>query len=366
MSFLPPLSSTSDGWIGRRISLERSLVCAQDGLLPVALALPDGRLAVLLRTGGPHLSIHGTLSLVESADGGRSWSRPLELLPGGMDYRNPALGLNQQGELLVACWAAGLHAYDQKEHGMEWSLQNRAAWQRPALVTLIRAGDSVWSEPRFSSSRLLDLASPYGRIAGAGGGRLAMNLYGNARHNPQGARNTAILCFSEDGGRTWPEERLIGYGLSETALLPLQEAGAWLAVARRDDGCLLPLRSKDDGQTWQAAPPLTRPGEHPADLTRLHNGDIVLSFGRRIRPYGCAAWLSRDEGRTWLSDQEILLAGDGLENADLGYPSTVEVMPGKLVTLLYYACGSGMTRAFQGWGHASCQAIHWSAALWEV
>jgi len=363
MTFLPPLSATSDGWLGRRICLERSLVCAQDGLLPVLLATPDARLIALLRTGGPHLSIHGTLSMVESADGGRSWSRPRELLPGGMDYRNPALGVNGQGELIVACWAAGLHAYLQEEHGMQWSLQNRSAWQRPALVTLVRSRDCLWSEPRFSTSLLLDLASPYGRMARTSDGRMAMNLYGNARENPRGARNTAILCFSEDGGRTWPDERLIGYDLSETALLPLQEKGAWLAVARHDDGCLLPLRSGDDGQSWQAGPPLTRCGEHPADLTRLSSGEIVLTFGRRIRPFGCAAWLSDDDGRSWRHDREILLAADGLENADLGYPSTVEVQAGHLVTLMYYASGSGMTRAFQGWGHASCQAIHWSAEL---
>ena len=75
---------------------------------------------------------------------------------------------------------------------------------------------------------------------------------------------------------------------------------------------------------------------------------------------GCGALLSADEGRSWNHDAEILLAGDGVANDDLGYPSTVQMNSGSIVTLLYYASGSEMSQdSSRGWGAVSCQAIHY-------
>jgi hypothetical protein len=93
---------------------------------------------------------------------------------------------------------------------------------------------------------------------------------------------------------------------------------------------------------------VTRDGEHPADLTVLQSGCVLLTFGRRIRPMGCGALWSEDGGHTWRADREILLAGDGVESADLGYPSTVQLADGHIVTVLYYASGSEMSEGLRG------------------
>ena len=56
----------------------------------------------------------------------------------------------------------------------------------------------------------------------------------------------------------------------------------------------------------------------------------------------------------------MLLAGDGIEGGDLGYPSTVQLADGTIVTALYFASGSEMTGNFMNdWGRVSCQAIHY-------
>jgi hypothetical protein len=111
------------------------------------------------------------------------------------------------------------------------------------------------------------------------------------------------------------------------------------------------------GRTWTVPVEVTRDGEHPADLILLESGRLLLTFGRRIRPMGCGALLSADGGRSWDTDHEVLLTGDGVENSDLGYPSTVQLASGQIVTLLYYASGSEM--APHNWGSISCQAIHY-------
>ena len=95
---------------------------------------------------------------------------------------------------------------------------------------------------------------------------------------------------------------------------------------------------------------MTSDGEHPADLTLLHSGRLLLTFGRRIRPR-CRSGRNRDH--------EALLAGDGVDNTDLGYPSTVQLADGAIVTAVYYASGSEMSADWRGWGHVSCQAIHY-------
>ncbi|MCB9396646.1 MAG: exo-alpha-sialidase [Acidobacteria bacterium] len=361
----PPQLCESDFWVGRRGSLKRSLVCALQGYIPVLVHLGGEQLAAVYRTGGSHLSIHGTLAISESEDGGISWTTPMELFPRGMDYRNPAIGLDQTGQLLVCAWAAGKHAYQLSEDGLKWSLENRALWKEPALALIRRDASGTWSDPIFHTSPLLDLCSPYGRIVNGPAGTLLMNLYGNPIENPQGARNASVLALSRDNGASWDTQRRIGYGYSETALLWLAENETLYAAARCDDGSVHLLSSQDLGESWSEPLFQTRVGEHPADLTALPNGRVLLTYGRRIRPMGCAARLF-DPQTGFLDTAEILLAGDGVEDADLGYPSTVRLASGGLVTVLYYASGSQMSRAWAGWGSVSCQALHWSSQFFEL
>src|SRR6476620_7578947 len=55
---------------------QRILVAPGQGYFPVAVRLKDGKIAVVLRGGGPHLSMNGRLDIVISSDEGKSWSKP--------------------------------------------------------------------------------------------------------------------------------------------------------------------------------------------------------------------------------------------------------------------------------------------------
>ena len=59
-----------------------------------------------------------------------------------------------------------------------------------------------------------------------------------------------------------------------------------------------------------------------------------MSYGYRRPPYGNRARVSADNGRSW--GEEISLSEDGA-NGDLGYPSTVEMGDGVLLTVWYEA-----------------------------
>ncbi|MCD6521085.1 MAG: exo-alpha-sialidase [Anaerolineae bacterium] len=360
------LMGEADVFIGRRKRFRRYLVCSMEGYFPVLVRTGENALAVVFRVGAPHIGITGTLALSTSQDGGKSWSDPQELFPRWDDNRNPAFGVTRSGRLLLAFWKARLHAYkaDPSGRGLYYRAQeeDQELWEKvPALYYCFNEdGGKTWSEPLPYSSQLLSLASPYGRILQAPDGTLLMGVYGRPRQAKEGQRYASILLRSRDGGQTWGEESLVAFGYNETAFAFLPD-GRLLAAARSESGHVAILSSEDGGYSWSSPAPLTRDGEHPADLTVLQSGRVLLSFGRRIRPLGCGALLSEDGGRTWRMDREVLLAGDGIENTDVGYPSTVQLADGHIVTVLYYASGSEMSQGWGGWGRVSCQAIHY----WE-
>lgn len=355
------LRGYSDVFVGRRSRLARYLVCALEGYFPVLAQTGANSLAVIYRTGATHIGIAGTLATSYSTDGGKSWADSLRVTPRWNDDRNPAFGVNRQGEWVAAFWRARLQSYRDENtgNGLAYKGPDSETLQTPATFTATSSTQGKsWTEPLVYRSELLALASPYGRIISLADGMLLMCLYGTPRQATGGVRDITILCRSSDGGHTWGNESLVANGYNETSFLALPD-GKLLAASRSESGHIAILESLDNGHTWSTPRQVTRDGEHPADLTLLQSGRVLLTFGRRIRPFGAGALLSADNGKTFDLEHEVLLAGDGVENSDLGYPSTVQVDDGHIVTVLYYAAGSEMSQQFGGWGDVSCQAIHY-------
>jgi hypothetical protein len=70
----------------------------------------------------------------------------------------------------------------------------------------------------------------------------------------------------------------------------------------------------------------------PSHLLRLKDGRLLMSYGHRRPPFGNQARASSDHGRTWSDPTTISNDGAG---GDLGYPSTVQLDDGSLVTVWY-------------------------------
>jgi len=353
------LSAESDVFVGVRRRLRRYLVCSMQGHFPVLIRTGDSALAIVFRTGAPHVGISGTLAVSTSADGGRSWSDPVKVQPRWDDNRNPAFGVNARGNLVLAYWKARLHAYqDDSGSGLLYAGSSNGDIGRVPALCIAHSTDNgrSWGEPQCCLSEHLSLASPYGRIT-RGHDVLFLPVYGRPRED-MGCRDASYLLRSTDGGTTWDHETLVATGHNETSIAWLPD-GRLLAAARSESGHVATCFSDNGGESFSQPVQVTRDGEHPADLTVLQSGRVLLTFGRRIRPYGCGALMSSDGGATWSRDKEILLAGDGAESTDLGYPSTVQLADGHLVTALYYASGSQMSEDWRGWGRVSCQAIHY-------
>ena len=70
----------------------------------------------------------------------------------------------------------------------------------------------------------------------------------------------------------------------------------------------------------------------PSHLLRLKDGRLLMSYGYRRPPYGNQARVSQDNGKTW--SEPMTISGDGA-SGDLGYPSTVQLDDGSLLTVWY-------------------------------
>lgn len=358
---IEPERIQSDIFIGKRKRLERYLVCALQGYFPVMCQTGPLSLAVIYRTGGTHISMAATLAVARSDDGGKSWSDPVEIAPRGQDVRNPALGVNSKGELIAAYWVAkDWYVYENGSYVWRPD-QAQADFGASCYTTISKDGGISWGEPRQLSFKNLRSGCPYGRIISDSKGNLLMSVYGEpADGSSEKKENQVCLLRSYDDGYTWTDESIVARDFNETSFVLLPDGSLAAAARNWSKGAFVALTfSKDDGYTWSEPEQVTRPAEHPADLTLLQSGKLLLTFGRRIRPMGCGALLSTDLGQTWQTDKEVLLAGDGIANGDLGYPSTVQLADGKIVTVLYYASGSEAASGHSGWGDVSCQAIHY-------
>ena len=100
---------------------------------------------------------------------------------------------------------------------------------------------------------------------------------------------------------------------------------------KRNAGETLQSESDDGGKTWSMPHSIGVWGL-PSHLLRLRDGRLLMSYGHRRRPFGNQARISADHGRTW--SEPLTISGDGV-GGDLGYPSTVELTDGSLLSVWY-------------------------------
>lgn len=350
-----------DAWAGRRVEIERCLVCAMQGQFPVIARGAAGEVAAVFRVGAGHYGLTGTLATALSTDGGRTWSGPIEVAPRGEDVRNPAFAIAGDGRWVLGYWKAGVHCYPALGGGeRRWRSPLEGGEEPDTFVVTSDDRGRTWSEPFAVRSDRLAWVSPFGRIVTCADGTLLMSAYGGVRgSNPPGRVDT-IVMRSKDDGRTWGDESAVLMLANEMSICAVGDE--LVGAARRVDGSTAIVRSADGGRTWSEPVAATRSGEHPADLCVLRESKLLLmTYGRRRRPLGCATKTSGDGGATW-SDHEVLLAGDGLGH-DVGYPSTVQLDDGTLLTALYFANGSAGSEGQASWGETSCQVLRYPESL---
>lgn len=301
------------------------------GYFPVAIRLNNGDILAVMRGGAAHVGVKGRLDLVRSTDHGKTWSSPWTAIDGKLDDRNPALGQLKDGTVVLAYAVAG--GYD--EAGLRFKGDRKDRIFDGVYLMFSKDNGRTWSKPardpaihNFYTGN--GHVSPYGKIVQLGDGVVLMTVY-FAFFDERG--NQSYIFRSTDGGKTFGDPVLVGKHFNETGLAVLRD-GRLLAAMRSEKGAHLAItESRDQGRAWSTPSQITSDSQHPADLIQLRDGRVLLTYGQRNAPRGIHAMISPD-GTTWDKSKDIVLADDA-PNTDCGYPSSVEVEPGKIVTLYY-------------------------------
>ena len=91
--------------------------------------------------------------------------------------------------------------------------------------------------------------------------------------------------------------------------------------------------SHDFGETWTKPVQLLEDmGGAPPHLFIHSSGTLVCTYGYRLEPFGIKAMFSKDCGKSWNTGYDLYVNGV-LE--DIGYPSTVELKDGSMLTVFY-------------------------------
>ena len=308
----------------------RSTVVKGGGYFPVIARLQNGEIAAVIRGGGAHMGRGGRLDLVFSSDDGETWSAPQTVVEGPDDDRNPALGVAEDGTLVLAYVIT-------RGYGPDGKIQK-------ALIDgvyVIRSTDhgKTWGAPSKIDNFPSQLVSPYGKIINIEDGGLLMHIYAEDDLLGFGAKEGRYYAYafrSWDGGKTWDDISFISDGFGEIGFLQTKEKkilAAMRAVDRSEGGIHL-SESTDNGKTWSRPLRVTFDSEHPADLIELADGRIIMTHGQRTRPMGVQALVSDDGGTTWKQKDKLALAWQA-PNRDTGYPSSLVRRDGKILTLYY-------------------------------
>ena len=329
-------------------------VCAWPNLT----VLRDGTIIATIFNQPSHARSEGDVECWASTDGGKFWKKRgmPTLHDPNANRMNVAAGMANNGDLIVV--ASG------------WSLTPASKpGDAPNIVSVLRPWVSVSSDGGRTWKIKKDafpLAEkdmtefiPFGDILPGNDGSLRVLAYAQSIDKKI---NKVSMFRSTDDGKTWRwlshvsdghkvKESIDGH--NETAFLHLG-GGKWIAAARRWRGgqALDLIRSDDDGKTWRYDQALTESNQHPAHLLRLNNGHLLLTYGNRISgQFGVAVKISQDEGKTW---GEEFLVIDDLTSGDSGYPASVQLPDGKIMTA-YYSVGV-----------ASHQRYHMGTVIWNL
>jgi hypothetical protein len=307
----------------------------------------DGELLLVFSGGRErHVCPFGRVEMMRSHDGGKSWGWPQVLLDGPIDDRDAGVVETAKGSLLVTTFTSLAYEPILQKAEQDGSWDQAKLWRWQAAHGRVNAEQrlaalGVWmkrsTDGGVTWSGRYDclVSSPHGPVQ-LTDGRL---LYAGKDLWREPAR--VGVCESKDDGQTW----------SWLAEIPVREGDSHKehhelhAVEAADGRIIVHVRnhntknaretlqceSSDGGKTWSQLRSIGVWGL-PSHLLRLRDDRLLMSYGHRRAPLGNQARVSEDHGRTW--SEPLLLSADG-SSGDLGYPSTVQLTDGSLLTVWY-------------------------------
>ena len=314
---------------------------------PSVARTSGGDLIVLFTRTEEHLGPNGAILLSLSTDNGKTWLQPIVLLDTPIDDRESGITTLRDGRIVGHFWSTfwTKESYERLApnsygHNLldKWiatvgQREYRDAKRNSGASTSVSSdGGRTW----------LKLARGHDSVHGGIELETGGLLLASYRESPDSIK----VNVADSVSGPWrhlativsPHPKSLSFG--EPHLLQLRGGRVIMmirATARpyndRDPRCVLWESYSDDmGKTW--APPFaTSLWGFPPHLALLADGRVLCTYGYRRTPYGERACLS-DDGVHWSLKDEVVLRDDA-PNGDLGYPASIELDRGIVLTVYY-------------------------------
>jgi len=331
--------------------LSDAVICSNDEKFhnyfgwPSVTRLQDGRLA-MVASGfrAQHIDPFGVGVICYSSDEGATWTAPVAALDTILDDRDCGIVPFGENGVMVTSFN---NTYD-FQYSNYWGMNKGSLKDKiKSYLKELKAQD--W-ESYYGSTFVLshDGGNTFGEVQFAPV---------TSPHGPSVMQDGSLLyvgrVFAYDGttpqvaSYRWTEEggfELLGYipdvTIPETEMHEahqIQLASGKIVVHIRIEGggyfSTFQSVSTDGGVTWtEPEQLLENKGGAPAHLLECSDGTLISAYGYRNAHCGIRMMYSLDEGETWNTDN---LISDTYVSSDLGYPASVEISDGKILTVYY-------------------------------
>lgn len=316
---------------------------------PTIAKLQNGKLAVVasgfrLR----HICPFGKAVISYSEDEGKTYTMPAPVIDTPLDDRDA--GILTFGEKNVIVTSFTLAGEAQRAHVPEGDTYSGAYLDSLTTEDMDTYKGSLFriSEDggvTFGDIRKSPVSSPHGPIRLADGSVLWVGkTYNSASENGTGFNGIEAHRVNPDGNTEFVGriERIQVDGvcplMCEPHAIQLVD-GRILCHIRVEDivnrsfDTIYQSISEDGGKSWsEPISVLPAKGGAPAHLMRHSSGMLISAHSFRQKPAGIHVMFSRDEGVSWETGHALYVND---VSWDLGYPSTVELSDGSLLTVFY-------------------------------
>lgn len=316
---------------------------------PAIARTAEGDIVVLYTRTEEHISPEGQIVLSRSRDNARTWEEPTVIFDTPIDDRESGVTTLRDGRLLGHFWSHQWNAqtyrnlpedayfpgvidpWIERVNSLDYL---KAGHLHGAWNAVSDDGGHTWSEPvRGKDSIHGGVQLQDGRILVAAYRQDGMNIGIHRQNEP-------LTPWTRIANVVTPHPETVRFGephltqLNNGRVIMLIRATAIPYDDKSPRSYLWATYSDDLGKTW-TAPYQTPLWGFPPHLTQLSDGRVVATYGVRRPPYGQRVCISHD-GVTWLGENELVIRDDG-PNGDLGYPVSMEMEPGRVLTVYYQA-----------------------------
>ena len=333
---------------------------------PSIAQLPDGRLAVTMTIGREQNSPDVRCYVVDSEDGGKTWSEPRKIFEPDESERRFSAGI-RMSRVHDGTLAGFVNLLDRSDPGAPTTNPETGGTVERDHAVIRSTDGRTWSDLEFFSPPLdwKCFGEPSPILALSGERWLLPSL---TRLDWQGQCPYGLKSFvmiSEDQGRSWPRYTDVFDLWSEKTITWEQKQ------AKLDDGRILAVTwafnsdtkenlpnlytfSGDDGGSY--APPLRSPLRGQTCTPLALAGNRVLCIYRRLDRNGLWAhlaeirdteWVPLAESCLWGSDREALPGSrdssiQHQHNLQFGYPQLIQLQDGDIFAV-FWAVEDGLS-----------------------